>query len=533
MQKALYGIGVLAVAIFCQCASKATPPGGPKDETPPKIVADKSTPNEQVRFSDRSFLVTLDEWVELEDVFNQVLVSPPLERRPDVRLKGRSVIFKFHEEEVLRDNATYTINFGEAIRDITEKNILKNFSFVFSTGDVLDSMSAEGMIVDAYTAEPVENATIMFYESLEDSIPLQEKPFYATKSDKSGFWQIRNMKEGTFKVVAILDNNLNYRYDPATEKIAFPDTFVTITGDSIPQIRLLLSEPTPALFVDRRDTSLWNQANFTFNRPPYELQVSYADPDGSLVYDVLNNNLTIWYFGEDRQEWPLYLETVSKIDTFLLRIDRPGPKMQKIQKLNRLINSGHPSTPFYLCLDRPVEQIETSQILLLEGRIARNPVPVSVEIQDSLPMCLAFKYPWVPDSSYQLLLLPGSLTDFFQLENDTIAENFPIGNVERFGNITLNVTGLSPDHSYLVELGVKDKPEIRFAVDSIPEFNRTITGLKPASYSLRIIEDRNRNGRWDPGHLLQKIQPERTRKEELETLRANWDVEVNFNWGDQ
>ena len=145
-------------------------------------------------------------------------------------------------------------------------------------------------------------------------------------------------------------------------------------------------------------------------------------------------------------------------------------------------------------------------------------------------MCLNVNRPWLPDSSYQLLLLPGSVIDMFQLENDTIAENFPIGNRERFGNIMLEVEGLSEDQSYLVQIGIKDKVEFQFIVDSSATFTHTLSKLKPATYDLRVIEDRNKNGRWDPGDLLLMRQPEPTRKETMEPLRANWDLEVNFKW---
>jgi hypothetical protein len=105
--------------------------GGPKDETPPSVVSDKSTPNFQTNFADRSVIITMDEWVKLEDPYTQILISPPLEKRPDIKIKGRAVLVELHEEEVLRENATYAINFGEAIQDITENNPLKNYSFVF------------------------------------------------------------------------------------------------------------------------------------------------------------------------------------------------------------------------------------------------------------------------------------------------------------------------------------------------------------------------------------------------------------------
>lgn len=529
MQRSLPGLGLMIIFLW-QCASKATPPGGPKDETPPQVVLEKSTPNKQVNFEERTITITLDEWVELDDAQNQVLVSPPLQTRPDIRIKKRSVVFTFDEDEELRENATYSINFGESIRDITERNVLKNFTFVFSTGQVLDSLSVRGQIVDAYLGEPVDNATVMLYETLDDSIPMTEKPFYATKSDEDGTWQIQNMKEGTFRVVAIVDDNLNYLVDPA-ERIAFLDSFLIITGDSLPSINLLMSTPPEPLFQERRDTSQWNQAHFTYNRPPREIEVTYANPDQSLYLDRQDNSINIWYYADSRSEWPLYFRNDTlPADTFILKLNAPVADQKKISKQNRLSNSGHPSEPFYVCFDRPVSSLDTSKILLLEGKNAKTEIPPLIAVDDSLNMCLSLTNQWKPDSSYQLVFLPGALLDFYQLENDTIEESFPIGNVERFGNIILHLEGLSEDQSYLVEVGIKDKPEVQFTVDSTTTFDRTLSRLRPATYEVRVSEDRNQNGRWDPGSLLEGRQPEPTRKETMEPLRANWDLEVNFKW---
>ncbi|NND33581.1 MAG: hypothetical protein HKN76_13405 [Saprospiraceae bacterium] len=519
-------LGLITVAFFFQCASKATPPGGPKDETPPAIVQEKSTTNEQTLFKERSFIVTLNEWVKLEDVQSQVLISPPLERRPEIKIKGKSVVFKFHEDEVLKEGATYTVNFGDAIQDITENNPLKNFSFVFSTGSVIDSLSINGNVIDAYTAEPVEDATVMVYESLEDSIPLQEKPLYATKSDEEGAFEIRNMKAGIFKIVAITDDNLNYLLD-GVERVAFLDTTFHLDTAGTAPINLRMSQPLERLYPDRRDTSEWNKAVFTYNRYPYGLSIDYADPDQTLFYDLLNNTLSVWYYDENRREWPLYFSTGEVLDTFVLNYNAPNQKQTKPKELSRLKNSGFPSDPFYHCFDRPILSFDTSFIQILEGSTAKKAVNAEIFIIDSLPLCLQFAYQWQPDSTYELILLPGSLTDLYDLTNDTISQRFPIGNVERFGSIIMKIEGLSNDQSYLIQLGIKDKPEYIFSVDSTTTFERTITKLKPATYDLRIVEDRNRNGRWDPGDLLLNRQPEVTRKYEIEQLRANWDVDVN------
>jgi hypothetical protein len=433
---------------------------------------------------------------------------------------------------VLKENATYTINFGDAIQDLTESNPLENFSFVFSTGAVIDSLAIAGQILDAYTAEPIEDAIVMVYDRLEDSIPLQEKPFYATKTDKEGTFQIKNMKAGIYQVVAIKDDNLNYLVDP-TEQMAFLDSTFSINAAGVAPFYLLMSQPLGQLYLDRRDTSGWNKAIISYTQVPYDLEVSYQDPDETLYYDRIESTLNIWYYSETRREWPVYLRNGETIDTLILKYNAPSKKMVNAKKLTRLKNSAFPTDPYFLCFDRPISAIDTSYIVLIEGRTAKDTVQPLISVLDSLPLCLQFEYNWRPDSTYQLTILPGGIIDLYQLENDTIIETFPIGNVERYGNIILQIEGLSEDQSYLVSLGIKDKPELTFMLDSITSYQQTIAHLKPATYDLRIIEDRNRNGRWDPGNLLLKIQPEPTRKYEVEQLRANWDVDLSIKWGNQ
>ncbi len=145
-------IATLAVAlVLTACATIISPQGGPKDETPPALVADKSTANLQTNFKKQRIELTFDEWVQVQDVFNQVLVSPPLRYPYKVSLKQRTVRFDFDEREILRDSATYTINFGAAVKDLTEKNPAENLRFVFSTGPYIDSLSIRGVMVDAVT----------------------------------------------------------------------------------------------------------------------------------------------------------------------------------------------------------------------------------------------------------------------------------------------------------------------------------------------------------------------------------------------
>ncbi len=218
------------IAFFLtNCANPIPPTGGPKDERPPQLDTLNSTRNMQTRFEKKDIVLAFDEWVELKDAFNQVIVSPPLEFRPTIERKKKTIQFKFDERETLRDSATYVINFGEAIKDLTEGNVAP-IVFVFSTGDYIDSLSVEGTIVDAYTGEPVKDVLFMLYENLADSVFKTERPFYFARTDETGKFIVNNIKAGTFKATALVDKNLNYRFDNEAEQIAFLDSTIAIKG---------------------------------------------------------------------------------------------------------------------------------------------------------------------------------------------------------------------------------------------------------------------------------------------------------------
>ena len=178
---------------FFSCASTGELLAGPKDTTPPVLDTMMSTPNNQVRFQKQDIVFVFDEFVEVKDAFKQVLVSPPLNYLPKVSGRGKKVTFAFNEKEELRENVTYSINFGDAIVDFREGNILSNFVFAFSTGDHLDSLSVKGTVVDALTSKPAENVQVLFYDILEDSIVAKSRPYYAVKTNKNGNFECTRM----------------------------------------------------------------------------------------------------------------------------------------------------------------------------------------------------------------------------------------------------------------------------------------------------------------------------------------------------
>lgn len=258
-------IAYLALLLLISCAQVVSPTGGPKDETPPKVKAEYP-PNGSVRFEGSSFTVEFDEFTVIQNPNENVIISPPLAKNPTYTIKRKSLVVKWEEE--LTPDATYIFNFGEAIRDNNEANILNNYTYVFSTGAALDSMELKGKLTDAVTGEPVEGGMLMLYRNDIDSLPRTTLPDYFGRTGKDGYFHIRNIPDIPYKAFALRDQNTNFRFDVPDEMIGFIDTLVrpdppvreprpdtTVIGLdslSLPVDSIAVAEPDSAALVKER-----------------------------------------------------------------------------------------------------------------------------------------------------------------------------------------------------------------------------------------------------------------------------------------
>ena len=216
------------------CAQQGSPSGGPIDEDPP-VVIESEPLNYSTNFDAKKIRISFDEYIVLENVNQQLIVSPPMEEQPEVKLRKKTIIIEFEEE--LKTNTTYTFNFGDAIKDLHEGNKLQNFEYVFSTGEVLDSMSVRGTLKYAETLEvPEEPFSIMLYTDLRDSVPLLDIPLYVGRSNDSGVFSVNNLRPDRYKVFALKDGNNNFLFDLPSEEIAFLDSSLLVDASFIREL---------------------------------------------------------------------------------------------------------------------------------------------------------------------------------------------------------------------------------------------------------------------------------------------------------
>jgi len=275
--------------------------GGEKDETPPKVVKDGMLPADlQTNFEKQDIIFTFDEWVKLNDAINQIVVSPPLEKTPKVELKNKELIFSFDEEEVLKEDATYTINFGEAIKDLTEGNPAE-LKYVFSTGDVIDSLVVSGVVKDALTNEPVEECLVMLYKNLSDTIVRTGKPYYFGKTNEQGRFRIGNVKTDTFQVIALHeDEGQRYLFDVDGEGIGYLAEAIHVTDSTGQNIQLEIFTEEKKVKLVSDDMEEYGHAWFLFNRDPYDVEITHEEKVQNLIYDYRKDSVHIWFDTEEQ-----------------------------------------------------------------------------------------------------------------------------------------------------------------------------------------------------------------------------------------
>ncbi len=511
------------------CASPIPPSGGPIDSIPPQLVAAESTPAGQTNYRPQEIRLTFEEWVELKDWQKQVVVSPPLEYPLDLRIKKRTVILTFDEKEVLRDSATYVINFGEAVQDLTERNPAEDLRFVFSTGPTIDSARVSGRILDAYTAEPVPDALFLLYANLADTAVRTERPFYFTRAGEDGRYLVSNIRPGTYRGLALLDEGADYKYTRPTERTGFTDTLVVVsdTLTVLPDIRL--SQPILPLRVQKVDTSEYGLLRLPLNQPAEGIDVGYLD---STALPPVRRNLVdtlLLYYTDSGPREVLLGRNGAWQDTIRFAPRPDGRPQLPLSLITPPTPRANPGRPLLLEFNRPLAGVDTTLARVLRDTL---PTPIAATYQvDSLRPYRLFVRTSLPAGVPQRLLFPpGSLTDRFGGTNaDTL--DLPVNGqpANSFGNLRLDFVNLDPTATYVVRLLQDKRLEIEFPIRERFDYSYSIQSLPPGNYRVEVIDDLNENGRYDAGDFAFGRQPEAVRRIDIEPLRANWDVEATVD----
>ncbi|WP_372752302.1 Ig-like domain-containing protein [Labilibaculum sp.] len=584
-------LGIATLTFIYSCARQGTPNGGPIDRVAPKVI-NTLPKNYSTNYKGGKIEVFFNEFVKLNDISNNFIISPPLKKKPSVKLKGRSIYIKL--EEQLRENTTYTLDFGDGLSDNNEGNVLEGFQFVFSTGDQLDSLSIKGKIDNAFTEKPVEDVMIMAYLNTKDSIPYQEIASYIAKPDSSGYFQLNNLSKGDYKIFALVDGNQNYLYNGPGEMIGFKKDLVTpsihtyeqidsISKDSIVIRKIHSPEPTnvhirmfdeinPLQYLTTYKRDRREMIYFEFNTSRKDsLKIDFLGMDENPNWYLLeknrtNDTLSYWItdsliYKKDTLLAKLqYLKSdslgqlVGFIDTVKLRYSDPT-KAKESKKKKKQITIKAPTYNFKLnasgaqdlnryakiVFNEPLAEInkDSIQIYRLQDTLE---IPIDYKIEQDPTNILTYnlKIDWKPETQYKVEFDSTAFRNIYGIYSDKYKGKITTQEEDYYGRILLSVGNVKTP--LLVQLLKNSKSETLLQTKKVDSDQVVVFDyLAPDSYFFKIIIDENRNGKWDTGNYLEGIQPELViyYKKELK-VRSNWDVEsqvsiseegkeINFN----
>ena len=556
---------ILGMTIFSHsCANTTTPPtGGPKDTIPPVIteiypaLGQVNVPVHKTKLE-----LEFNEYVVVKDP-KSLYLSPPLEKSPLHKIKGKSVIVYFEGD--LDSNKTYTLDVTNAIADNNEGNMFPGYTLVFSTGDRIDSMVVTGLVQDCNTLMPLKGATVMLYKDHADSALFLKRPDAAVKTDEWGFFCLRNIQDTVYRMYAIMDENNNNIYEAENEKVAFIDTLIrpiVMVSDSLPELmkydmkdtlnclarkteyelNIFREKPSKQMIVNKERIGE-RTAYITFMAPYAQIDSIWVKdvPAENLItqFNIMQDSLEIWVNDPKPQPDTMFLnvkylktDTLGMLNSFTEELKLLKPKKTAGKSSTKDTKKEDTLAVFKIeAKPETVEQygftIEFTYPLVesaFDSLVFRSINPRQQEsigkytvVQDSLNLRKYVVTPaekLQPGYEYFLKVPHRKFRDINGFYNDSSEVKVTLPNDDKLSTLVLNLSNVK--NKYIVDLlnEKRDKVLRQYIVEN--DQTLQFPYLKAGKYSIRITEDLNRNGIVDTGILLEKKQPEKVMFYKLE-----------------
>ena len=522
-----YIILILSFVVI-SCAKKGTITGGKKDTIAPKMIS--SLPkNFSTNFNGKEIKLNFDEYVKLKNVNKQLIISPPMKRQPDILPYNASKTVSIKIKDTLLPNTTYSFNFGTSIQDNNEGNPYEQFKFVFSTGNYIDSLKLGVKIKDAINRKTDNFVSVMLYEYNEkynDSIIYKQVPRYITNTlDSLKLVKLENLKQGKYKLLAVKDVNGNNKFDPKTDKIGFMNGFIKIPNDTLYALELFKEElPFKALNVSQASAGKFTMG---YEGNAKEVTINLKKNGKKLPFIMTKlpkkDSLQVWFKAVKEDSLSIEVAKNNFKKTFALKV-KTLPK-DSLGFSTDISGTLHFRNTFAINSTIPIIKWDETKMKLINKDSAE--VQFKTEY-DEMRQKLKFIFKKEPSEKYNLELLPGALTNFYDKKNDTLMYKFTTNNLSDYGNLKVTLEHVKR-FPIIVQL-TNDKGELLETEYS--EKNNVIVFdlLEPNKYYLRVIYDDNKDKYWTPGSFLQQRQSEEVIyfPKDID-VRANWDVEQAFD----
>ena len=581
-------VAILAwIVIISSCANQGMPTGGPRDSIPP-ILLETSPQFKELNFNGNKVQFTFNEYIVSDEVSEMLVISPPLEKKPIIRTKGKSLIVQFNEE--LKDSTTYSFDFKNSIADNNEKNPYKNMRFSFSTGDTYDSLRVAGRLMDAFNLEPVESGLILLQKNLHDSAVYSVRPNYIAKTDEKGVFMIDNIAPGKYHLFAINDANNDLIYNEGAEEFAFVDSLVIPSAEFFEELDTLV-EGTDSLLVlghthfypepfylHQFTEEIFDQYLDSYSRDTrYKCSFAFNESvNDTFSINLVGNEATDWYqleYNEKMDSLSIWIADtmVARLDTLFMELsyyqldsaaqlyiqkdtvemnfkdkvkektkkkrkskdegkEKSKPIIQFNWKTNASASIMEINKSITLVAPEPVSYFDSTKIVLfLDEDTLKTPLKIKFERDTTTWRQYLISYKWEPDTKYTFEIDSAACTNIYGVTSKRLSKTFKTREEDYYGTIFIKGTNM-PDSTcpMLVQLLKNNDDETVVMEQNIAKDGTvTFNFITPEKYLVKIIYDENGNGKWDTGSYQDKFQAEKVvYNNEVVKVRSNWEKEL-------
>ena len=493
-----------------QCANMQQPTGGPIDSIAPTIIKE-FPPNLTKNFKEEKIVIEFDEFVKLNNYQQQMSISPDMDEFP--RMRTRKKTLEIILPDSIAENTTYMINFGEGLVDYNESNPLKEYSYIFSTGDQIDSLEISGRVIDAYNNTHDSTSKVLLIPISQDSTFGKKKANIFTTVDSAGNFKLKYLSENTYRIYALREQNNNRIYDAADELLGFIPDSIHLTKDTSGIILKTSKHIPEKLRVLNRTLDPSGRITIVLNKTLENPIIKIVDPateDPNKIIDFSSKKDSITLHLEKHEYDSIkfhIFDGTELLDSTLIRrsgsdeYDRSFLIFEKLRsgKVDRIKHLELFSTVL-------INQIDKSKFKLTEDSIPRTNFQL---VKDSInAKKFIIRYNWKPKLTYKLTIEKGAFLGPFSIENKPYEFSFTLDDNNPYGDLELNLQVPDTTKNYIVqfiaETGDFVHNEVRIQQNTTISYKKYYEG----KYRLRVIYDSNNNGKWDTGNLKTKTQPE-------------------------
>ena len=530
---------ILACLVCLSCAKQSSPMGGPRDEDPPKLIS--SLPADQsTAIQPEEIVLTFDEYVGLDNPGKGIVITPKINKDLVEFIALKNTITVLLKQE-LEDSTTYVFDFQKSVVDISERNPAEKLKLVFSTGNQIDSLNLSGKLRFAFSEgqEDYKNVLVGIYPLDDSTDVFTAPPYYLGQVDTLGQFNLSNLKAGAYRAYAWRDNNGNLKADFKSEDYDFlPDTlYLNPEKTDSAYFNLAKADLTPIKIL--RTGNFGKNFDVILNRNPLDRKVEIKGLGKDIFYVQGDKRLRFYPKNPIQDSIPLRLsvqDSVGFSKDSLIWAKFPVSE-RKPEKLSLEVNSGknfYQTLKMELTFNKPIAQIRLDSLGIKADSLF---IPIRKEMlsfADSSRRDVLRIQAFLPDSLESDLVTLFAADSTFQDIEGEFNEKKVEANYRKLlrKNLADGISGevLGTKGPLLLQL-VNGKKEVAYEQVLKEGGKFSFSLLDPGTYSLRIIEDRNGNGIWDPSNYTQRKASERVFYYEGEeqtrdlVIRGGWTLE--------